>query len=253
MNFSSDAKLREFLRKPQIKFLDFGSQGQCYYDRLNNKVYKIFFDFFDDDDDYIYQVNDNILKFSKITNSTYIWPSDFIKVNDKVVGYITNYGRGENLYKIDPLNVNLFNLVDKLGVTYKDNIVISQNSIVTYDVMYNILYGKDGIKIIDSDDYNFDIFGRNYEEILKINNRNINFAFKVFLIDNYFNEFVNQFCELRDMYEDLDLESRVFIINLQKKFSELLGFKLIFLKDALNFKNKRKIKEKDLKMVRLLY
>lgn len=250
MNFTNKIQLYDFLRKPQIKLFDSGGQGQCFHDRSNNKVYKIFNDFFYEEEDFNYEEED-ILKFSNIINGTYIWPIDIITVDNKVVGYVTPYIKGISLDKINPLKINLSSLIYDLKTVYEDNIIISQNGIVAYDVMYNILYGKNGINIIDTDEYNLNYFGRSYEEILKINNRNINFAFKVFIVDNYFNEFVTQFSELREMYEDLDLESRIFIINLQKKLSEFLGFELNYLKDALNFKNKKKIKEKDLKIKRL--
>lgn len=252
MKFENKAKLYEFLNKLQITFLGSGSQGQCFLDKKTKMVYKIFHDFFDEEYDCGHS-KENVLRFSKILNKTYIWPSDTILVGNQIVGYITFYKKGMNLCGIDPLKINLFQLVEDLEIAYKDSEIISKNDVVTYDVMYNILYGKDGISIVDTDDYNFNVFGKSHDEILKINNRNINFAFKVFIIDNYFNEFINQFCELREMYEDLDLDSRIFIMAFQKKISELLDFELKLLKDATNFKNKRRIKEKDLKMIRLLY
>ena len=221
MNFVSDNQLYQFLKEPQIKLLDSGSQGQCYHDRSNNRVYKIFNGFFDVEDKIDYNSED-ILKFSKVLNSTYIWASDVITVNNEVVGYVTPYIRGVNLCRINPLNIDMVKLIYDLENVYKDNVTISKNGIVAYDVMYNILYGKKGINIIDTDDYNFNYFGRSYEEILKINNRNINYAFKVFLVDNYFDEFVNRFYELREMYNDLDLESTIFILELQRKLSEYL-------------------------------
>ena len=85
-----------------------------------------------------------------------------------------------------------------------------------------------------------------------MNNRNINYAFKVFLVNNYFDDFVKQFSELREMYEDLDVESTIFILNLQKKLSEFLSFEVNFLNDALKLKNKKRIKEKNIKFKRLL-
>lgn len=250
MNFVSDNQLYQFLKEPQIKLLDSGSQGQCYHDRSNNRVYKIFNVFFDVEDEIDYNSED-ILKFSKVLNSTYIWASDVITVNNEVVGYVTPYIKGVNLCRINPLNIDMVKLIRNLENVYKDNITISQNGIVAYDVMYNILYGKKGINIIDTDDYNFNYFGRSYEEILKINNRNINYAFKVFLVDNYFDEFINQFNELREMYNDLDLKSTIFILELHRKLSEYLGLEIVGLKDALQFRNKKKIREKDLKIQRL--
>lgn len=250
MNFVSDNQLYQFLKEPQIKLLDSGSQGQCYHDRSNNRVYKIFNGFFDVEDKIDYNSED-ILKFSKVLNSTYIWASDVITVNNEVVGYVTPYIRGVNLCRINPLNIDMVKLIYDLENVYKDNVTISQNGIVAYDVMYNILYGKKGINIIDTDDYNFNYFGRSYEEILKINNRNINYAFKVFLVDNYFDEFINQFNELREMYNDLDLKSTIFILELHRKLSEYLGLEIVGLKDALQFRNKKKIREKDLKIQRL--
>lgn len=250
MNFVSDNQLYYFLKEPKIKLLDSGTQGQCYHDRSNNKVYKIFKGFFDVEDKIDYDSED-ILKFSKVLNSTYIWASDVITVNSEVVGYVTPYIRGVNLCRINPLNIDMIKLFHDLENVYKDNITISQNGIVAYDVMYNILYGKNGINIIDTDEYNFNCFGRSYEEILKINNRNINYAFKIFLVDNYFDEFINRFKELREMYNDLDLESTIFILKLQGKLSECLGSEIVCLRDALQFRNKKKIREKDLKIRRL--
>lgn len=250
MNFVSEVKLYEFLRKPQIKFLNFGSQGQCYLDRSNKKVYKIFNSFFYEGFENEYQ-EEEILKFSGILNNTYIWPSEVITVDNKIIGYIIPFIKGTELCQINPLAVNLSQLVNHLGSVYDDNIIISQNGIVAYDVMYNILYGKNGINIIDTDEYNFNCFGRSYEEILKINNRNINYAFKIFLVDNYFDEFINRFKELREMYNDLDLESTIFILKLQGKLSECLGSEIVCLRDALQFRNKKKIREKDLKIRRL--
>ena len=251
MNFNSKIEASRFLNKPHIKFLDSGSCGQCFYDMVSKKVYKIFNDFFDDE--YYSDYNaENILKFSNVTNSTYIWPNEVITVGDRVIGYILPYIKGVDLCKVNPLSVNLSKLVDDLDKVYKDNIIISQNGIITYDVMYNILYGRNGINIIDSDEYNFNCFARSYEEILKNNNRNINYAFKVLLVNNYFDDFVKQFSELKEMYEDLDVESTIFILNLQKKLSEFLSFEVNFLNDALKLKNKKRIKEKNIKFKRLL-
>lgn len=249
MNFISDSQLYYFLKEPKIKLLDYGTQGLCYHDRSNNKVYKIFKGFFDVEDKVDYNSED-ILKFSKVLNSTYIWASDVITVNSEVVGYVTPYIKGVNLSRINPLNIGMVKLIHDLENVYRDNITISQNGIVAYDVMYNILYGKKGINIIDTDEYNFNCFGRSYEEILKINNRNINYAFKVFLVDNYFDEFINQFNELREMYNDLDLESTIFILELQRKLSEYLDSEIVCLRDALQLKNKKKIREKKLKIRR---
>ena len=250
MNFVSNSQLYYFLKEPKIKLLGSGTQGQCYHDRSNNKVYKIFNVFFDVEDKIDYN-SDDILKFSKVLNNTYIWASDVIAVNNEVIGYVTPYINGINLCRINPLNIDMIKLFHNLENVYKDNITISQNGIVAYDVMYNILYGKKGINIIDTDEYNFNYFGRSYEEILKINNRNINYAFKVFLVDNYFDEFIDQFNELREMYNDLDLESTIFILELQRKLSEYLESEIVCLRDALQFRNKKKVREKDLKIRRL--
>ena len=251
MNFSSKEEVNKFLQQPHIKFLDSGSCGQCFYNIIDKKVYKIFYDFFDDEFYSIYNA-ESILRFTWVKNNTYIWPSEVITIESMVIGYVLPYIKGVDLCRLDPLTINLHKLVEDLDKVYNDNIIISKNKIVTYDIMYNILYGKTGISIIDSDDYNFDFLGKNYEEILKNNNRNVDFAFKLFLIDNYFDEFVNQFSELREMYEDSNVESRIFILNLQKKLSEFIEFEINLLNDALKFKNKKRIIEKNVKFKRLI-
>ena len=252
MNFNDKIELSEFLKRPQIKFLDSGSCGQCFYDIISKKVYKIFNDFFDEEYFSNY-TSKNILRFSNIINNTYIWPIEVMTVDSKVFGYTIPYIKGIDLYKVNPLNVNLFKLVNDLDRVYQDNVIISKHGIITYDVMYNILYGKNGINVIDTDEYNFNYFNRSYDAILKNNNRNINYAFKVFLIENFFDEFINEFSELREMYEDLDVKSTIFILNFQKKLSEYINSEVIFLIDALKLKNKKKIKERKMNFQRLLY
>lgn len=252
MKFDSKLRFYEFLNSPHIIYLDQGSQGQCYLDVSNNKVYKIFYSFLDDEE-YIEYNEEEVMKFKNVKNDTYIFPEDILIVEEKIIGYISPYIRAKNLYKINPLLINLDELICNLDKIYRDSKIISEKGIVTYDVMYNILYGQNGISVIDTDDYNYDLFDRDFDEILKINNRNLNFAIKLFLIESYFDEFVLQSRELKEMYEDLDIDVRIFVLKFQKIFSEFFEFKLIYLKQAEIFFNKRKIKEDNIKFKRLIY
>lgn len=200
----------------RLFFLGMGSQGICYLDKKNKIVYKIFHGYFDDEDEG-YTVDD-ILKFSGIRNNTFIWPSDVVYANGRIIGYTMPYVSSVNLCNTDLLSTNL-NLLEKaIDKSYCDIEILTKNNVCLYDVMYNILYSNGKINVIDSMEYNFG------NASLKENMAAFDAEIRYFLVDNYFDEFVNNDILLREMYHDKkNVTSLEFLRMFRNKLSEYIG------------------------------
>lgn len=243
MNFENKKKFLLFLNRMQkFNFLiciGVGSQGICYYDIINDKVYKIFHQFLDRNDcDYIEYKKEEILKFSQIINSTFIWANDVIIVNDEIVGYISDFANARSLYKINPLKVDLEKFSNCLDKVKKDLKAISDHGVKTYDMMYNILYNKEEFFIIDHDDYSYS--DMDSDKLYRMNCDNFNYEIMYFLIDNYFDEFISNYSDLKEMYDNNGVEIKEFIGLFKKYLSEYIGKNIVRLEDASECLNKKK-------------
>lgn len=200
----------------RLFFLGMGSQGICYLDKKNKIVYKIFHGYFDDEDEGY--TADDILKFSGIRNNTFIWPSDVVYANGRIIGYTIPYVSSVNLCDTDLLSTNL-NLLEKaIDKSYCDIEILTKNNVCLYDVMYNILYSNGKINVIDSMEYNFG------NASLKENMAAFDAEIRYFLVDNYFDEFVNNDILLREMYHDKkNVTSLEFLRMFRNKLSEYIG------------------------------
>ncbi len=200
----------------RLFFLGMGSQGMCYLDKKNKIVYKIFHGYFDDEDEGY--TADDILKFSGIRNNTFIWPSDVVYANGRIIGYTMPYVSSVNLCNTDLLSTNL-NLLEKaIDKSYCDIEILTKNNVCLYDVMYNILYSNGKINVIDSMEYNFG------NASLKENMAAFDAEIRYFLVDNYFDEFVNNDILLREMYHDKkNVTSLEFLRMFRNKLSEYIG------------------------------
>ena len=200
----------------RLFFLGMGSQGICYLDKKNKIVYKIFHGYFDDEDEGY--TADDILKFSGIRNNTFIWPSDVVYANGRIIGYTMPYVSSVNLCDTDLLSTNL-NLLEKaIDKSYCDIEILTKNNVCLYDVMYNIFYSNGKINVIDSMEYNFG------NASLKENMAAFDAEIRYFLVDNYFDEFVNNDILLREMYHDKkNVTSLEFLRMFRNKLSEYIG------------------------------
>ena len=227
-----------------LKEIGSGSQGISYLDKRTNKVYKVFHQFFDkyNEDYFITYTQEEFLKFSHIKNNTFKWASDVIMVDNEIVGYISDYINAKSLYQIDPLTINLNKFSSAIIDTNEDIKIISDNGVLTYDVVYNILYGTKGISIIDHDEYTFSELDSN---ILYRNNcDNFNYGIMYFLIDNYFEEFISNYKYLKEMYNTKGININEFIELFRKYLSEVVGERIVTLKEAKQCLNKKKRKAK---------
>lgn len=230
MRFQTIGELYLWLKKYEMCVLDSGSQGKCY--KIGNKVYKIFLQFIDEieEDEMITYDRDDIMQFSTITNNTYIFPSDVIMVGDVVIGYVTDYVDAISLYKTNPLVVDLDVFEKALEDTTKDIEIISNNGILSYDVTYNILYGVAGLKVIDTMEYS----KTDMDSLLlfRENKKRFYYEIRLFLIDDFFYEFMKNNCDLYSMCYDPDVDIIEFLKEFRKRLSEKEGHEIVKLGDA---------------------
>lgn len=230
MKFYSKEHLDTYLNN--ITFLGQGQQGCCYLN--NNEVIKIFHEYYDEEVNYS---KEEILKHSNIKNNTFIWPSDIVTLNDKIIGYTMPYINYKNLYRINPLKVNLNSLKQAIIKAYKDIEILTRNNVAIYDIMYNILYRNGTIKVIDTMDY-----GNNPSSIYS-NTRGLDLEIIKFLVDNYFDNFVNNNKLLNELYNDKNTSSIIFIEILKNELSNVLQKEVITLNDAKSLVRKKKYPE----------
>ena len=207
-----------------LKFLGVGSQGACYYDPKTNQVLKVFHIFFDDDYDDI--ISEDLTQFSNITNSTFIWPIETIEYNNLVIGYTMKFVKSKSLYETNPLYVNLNSFAKAISKSYKDIALLTKNDIKIYDIMYNILYSRGKINVIDTMEYS------KRSVSLKENSEGFNLELKYFLVDNLFNNFVNSNSFLRDLYDSKDANALELLDELKRKLSEYIGFEITMLNEV---------------------
>ena len=221
MNFKSEKQLKIYLNS--LEFLGQGSQGVCYLDKTNNTVIKIFHEFFEEG--ITSYKKEDILKFSNVKNKTFIWATDVIMLNDIVIGYTMPYISARSLWEINPLLLNLDTLTKGIKNTLQDFEILTKNNIVIYDIMYNILYKNGIFKVIDTLDYSYGVN-------VKDNMRGFNLEIMLFLVDNYFNDFVNKSPILKEMYLSNSVSCIEFIEALRYALSSYIGTKITRLNEA---------------------
>ena len=222
-----------------LKKIGDGSQGTCFYDPKNNCVYKIYNGFIneDTDDDFVYS-KDTIMRFSNIKTKTFVFPSDVIYVNNYIVGYMTPYVKAKPLYNINPLLISLDKLERNIKEVKKDIKILSDNKILIFDAMYNILYGNK-LYMTDTDEFGCSYYNFNYE---KKNNQYFDYELYYFLVDGYFNTFISNYYNLEKMYKNKCANILEFLRLFRKYLSEYEGKEIQKLIEAKNCINKDKVK-----------
>lgn len=226
MEFYSVQDLKNFLFKQ--KFLGSGSQGSCFVNFERDTVYKIFNAFLIDEEDPYYSYED-IMGFSFVKNGSFVWPVDIIKVDNMIVGYTMLYVNSTDLFRVNPLKINL-NLFRKfIGKTYEDINLITSRDIKIYDLLYNIMLGEDGFKVVDTLEYS------SGKTSFLLNRSYFDYAIMLFLVDGFFDSVVYDDKLLREMYLNKEVSSIYFIDEFKKKLSSLIDKDITKLEDAKKF------------------
>ena len=227
MDFKNRLELEHYLG--MLSFLGLGSQGESFLNPNRNQVFKIYHDA-----DYI-----NATSFLGKENATFIFPKEEVRVDGKLVGYISNYVPASSLYKVDFRYVNLNTFLRKIKVALKDIELLTKEGIAIYDIMYNILLGKKGIYVIDTDDYRYS--GKEEKDLYRSNVKGFNLEIMYFLVNGYFEEVVKSNRRLKAMYNShgIDMSIVTFIEELKEYLSTLMGYEVKQLSQAKKLVNKK--------------
>lgn len=223
IEFKNKQEFESYIKK--LPCIGIGSQGIVYLDIKNNIVYKIFHSYLEEGliNEYSY---DEIMKFSQIKNKTFIWPNNVIKINDLIVGYTIDYKKANNLYRQDPLMVNLNQFENGVAKAQKDIKLLTKNNVAIYDIMYNILYTTANFYVIDTIEYG------QQQTTYNENSKGFNIELKQFLVNGYFDNFIKQNRLLLELYKDSNIDVLLFLKQFRKELSEYLDKPIITLKDA---------------------
>lgn len=233
MNFTSRKELDRFLNS--LILLDtVGSQGVTYVDSKKKLVYKISHCYFDNELEYIDFSSESVSQFKNIESKAFIFPSDVITLNGVVVGFIMAYAPGVNLFKLNPLGINLDWFLKKLSETIEAIKIISKQKVNCYDMMYNILLGKQ-FYFIDTLEYT--LRNRSFNDLVHNNLIPFNLEVMYFLVDSIFNNIIKDSKILTEMLESKGegISILVFVQELREYLKSLVKSDIITLNDARMF------------------
>ncbi len=241
MIFRNKRELDTYLKR-NCEFINFGSKGSAYYDKRTKAVIKIFDMALSEEEYRHFEYRDlDFLRFSDALNQSYLFPYEVISLDGRDVGYFAHAARGKSLYKLDPLTVNLDSIRRAYMATLIDMRNISRKGILTDDLPYNTLFSSDTERLymVDTDDYH--LVEEDVDKIYHDNASQLSYTVKTFLVDGYFDDFINADKELSELYKDGDLLS--FLKAYRKKLSERVGMEISTLGDAKEFQDEEHWRE----------
>lgn len=235
MFFKSYKSFNEFIKR-SCKSIGSGSQAECFLGP-DNKVYKVYHDFNIHSNESSY-TEDFLLRFKGLDNDTFLFAEDVISVNGKIVGYLSNFIPGKPLADINPLTIDLNDFESSVLKTRNDIADISSKNIVLYDVCFNMMVRNDNSFFVkDFDEFSYDVRSRDNKVLLDKNKKIFDRELYLFLIDNLFNEFVNQYKDLKELYKDRNMDVLYFLKLFRKYLSENVGKEIRYLMEASDFLN----------------
>lgn len=232
-----------------LKELGFGSNGVTYYDAKRSKVIKVSHDYLTEGISYY---SEDILAFKDCRNNTYIFADDNIVIDDKIVAYTMPFAPGKPLYMTNPLRIKYDNFMNAVINSMTDVEKISNYGVESFDVIYNMMYSSKKLSIIDQDEYSLSKMKMEDSDLLKYNFYQFNTSVMLFLVDSFFDNFVNNNKSLHEMYNSKDVNIKEFLILFKKSLSEYASKEIVTLNDAKGALDKRRIEKKYIRDIRCI-
>ncbi len=209
----------------KLEYLGGSSEGTCK--RLNNKETMKYLD-----GPYVSLNEEQILMFKDIKNKTYLFPYKILYINNEIMGYITRYSSGKNLIEVPRDNINFDKFISGVKKVENDCNILSQKGIMTFDILFNILYKNGVFHIIDTCDY--EIVDKDCKELYKDNISYFNYSLLEFLVKDRFYKFVFTSKELRELYEEAENGESIilFLKMLRQRLSEYCDKDVKSVRDA---------------------
>lgn len=198
-----------------LELLGEGSEGKTYKCG-SNEVIKIYHDFLEQS-----YTEEYILRYKNVLNDSYYFATDTVKENEKIVGYKMNYCKGTSLLYLNPLKVNIDDLIKAYIKLESDTIKLSSLGIKTYDVAYNTVFDLKKIGIIDTVEY--EDTDESTEKIMQYNQIRIQSTILTYLIDGMYEQFLNNYKILHKKYQNRYKETidvKEFLITFKKCLEE---------------------------------
>ena len=209
----------------KLEFLEKGGEGICK--RLNNKEIIKYLD-----SPYANLDGEKILKFKEFKSKTYLFPYKVFYIDDKLMGYITKYSRGKNLIEVPRDTIRFDKFISGVKKVENDCNILSQKGIMTFDILFNILYKNGVFYIIDTCDY--EIVDKDCKELYKDNISYFNYSLLEFLVKDRFYKFVFTSKELSELYKEAENGESIilFLKTLRQRLSEYCDKDVKVVRDA---------------------
>lgn len=159
INFESYEALEQYFKNNKLIFIDSGSEGESYYSRKDNLVYKKLFskDFLSE----LYDV-DNVITEKKSKAKSFLFPKTIFSIEQKVFGTVTKYVNKDYLKTYvsgeieDIKKINFDRLIESYYKMREDTITLTKEKTSIYDLSYNILFDGKSLYGIDTLGYKKD-------------------------------------------------------------------------------------------------
>ena len=131
----------------------------------------------------------NTIRDLNLESFVQLYTYEYDNIKEQIISYIMEY---YSPYFDDVLNVSSEYIIENFRKIYNDIIILSNNGILIGDMNFsNIIFGKDGIKVIDFDNYKK--CELSLDNIIKLNKNELCICFKQLYKNALYDIFINKF------------------------------------------------------------
>ena len=179
----------------KLEYLGSGGEGTCK--KLNKRETIKYLDGLYND-----LTENQISQFINLKNQTYLFPYKAFYIDDKLMGYIARYSSGKNLVEVSRDNIRFDKFINGSKKVEIDCNTLSEKGVMTFDILFNILYKNGVFHIIDTCDY--EIVNKDSKKLYRNNIKLFNYCLLEFLVKDRFYEFVFTSKELSELYKEAE-------------------------------------------------
>ena len=209
----------------KLEYLGRGGEGICK--RLNNKEIIKYLD-----SPYANFDGEKILKFKEFKSKTYLFPYKIVCIENEIMGYITRYSSGKNLIEVPRDTIRFDKFIIGSKNVEDDTKNLSDEGVLTHDILFNILYKNGIFHMIDT--YYYEIVDEDNESLYKKNISYFNYSLLEFLVKDRFYKFVFTSKELSELYKEAENGESIipFLEMLRQRLSEYCDKDVKVVRDA---------------------
>lgn len=106
-----------------------------------------------------------INQFIDLKNQTYLFPYKIVCIDNEIMGYITRYSSGKNLIEVPRDTIRFDKFIIGSKNVEDDTKNLSDEGVLTHDILFNILYKNGIFHMIDT--YYYEIVDEDNESLYK--------------------------------------------------------------------------------------